>query len=328
MKSAWWTGKVWEVVLLASGKRETSLTLAIGTPSRHGVESVMWDLRSYALANPDDDSFRFTEFAAPTGCDLDDEEAWKIANPALGDFLFIDSFRAALPPKTREATFRRARLGQWVDADDAWMPAEAWGAQATGEGIPDGAPVVLALDGSFSNDHTAITAVTIDPKPHTDKAGHWYNPGDQDWRVDVLEVEEHIRKLCKRWRVKEIAADPYRWQRTLQVLAREGLPVVEFPQSAPRMTPATTGVYEAVINGQLTHSRRQGTDCACSERPGPRGRQGHPAVEGRQGLAAQDRPRGLSRHGSRQVDVSRGQEVDASGDVMVNERCGAESPSR
>lgn len=244
----------WEVCLLASGKRETSLTLAIGTPSRRGLESVMWDLRSDALAHPDDPSFRYTEFSAPPNCDLDDEEAWRIANPALDDFLYLDSFRASLPPKTRESEFRRARLGQWSDADDSWIPAALWGAQSTGEGIPDGTPVVLALDGSFNGDHTAITAVTISSKPHADKAGHWYNPGQPDWRVDVLEVEEHVRMLCKKWRVKEIVCDPYRWQRSIQLLAREGLPMVEFPQSAPRMTPATTGVYEAVVNGQLTHS--------------------------------------------------------------------------
>jgi len=214
----------------------------------------MWDLRSDALAHPEDPAFRFTEYAAPAGCELDDETAWQIANPAMGDFLFADSFRSQLPPKTREATFRRARLGQWVDADDAWMPAEAWGLLATGQGIAKGTPVILALDGSFSNDHTALVAVTIEPTPHADKAGHWFNPGDQDWRVDVLEVEAHIRLLCKKWKVKEIVCDPYRWQRTMQVLARDGLPILEFPQSAARMTPATTGVYEAVINGQLTHS--------------------------------------------------------------------------
>lgn len=30
--------------------------------------------------------------------------------------------------------------------------------------------------------------------------------------------------------------------------------MLEFPQSPQRMTPATTGLYEAVVNGQVTHS--------------------------------------------------------------------------
>jgi phage terminase large subunit-like protein len=54
--------------------------------------------------------------------------------------------------------------------------------------------------------------------------------------------------------VLEIAADPFRWARSLQLLDGEGLPVMEYPQSPGRMTPATSRFYEAVVNGQLTHS--------------------------------------------------------------------------
>lgn len=40
----------------------------------------------------------------------------------------------------------------------------------------------------------------------------------------------------------------------MQALEAEGLPVTEYPQSPARMTPATTGLYEAVINAAVTHS--------------------------------------------------------------------------
>jgi phage terminase large subunit-like protein len=247
--------KTYEVVLLASGKRATSLTLCIGTPSPYGTDSAMWDLRAEALEHPTDPLLTFTEYAAPAGCEVDDEEAWATANPALGSFLFSDGLRMALPPKTREATFRRARLGQWTDqADDAWMEPGVWASRSAGQPIPDGAEVCLALDGSFSQDSTALVAATVSQTPHLDAAGHWANPGDQDWRVDVLHVEDAIREACRRWRVREVTADPYRWQRSLQVLAREGLPVTEFPQSAQRMSPATVGLHEAALNGQVTHS--------------------------------------------------------------------------
>jgi phage terminase large subunit-like protein len=46
-------------------------------------------------------------------------------------------------------------------------------------------------------------------------------------------VEDALRIACKRWRVQTIVADPFRWARSLQMLADEGLPVEEFPQSAP-----------------------------------------------------------------------------------------------
>ncbi|KRF19406.1 terminase [Nocardioides sp. Soil797] len=247
--------RTYEVMLLASGKRSTSLTLCIGTPSPYGTESAMWKLRADMLENPDDALTTLTEYAAPVGCELGDEAAWKAGNPALDDFLFRDGLRMALPPKTREATFRRARLGQWTEAaDDSYLEPGLWAARSTGQVIPEGAEVCLALDGSFSQDSTALVAATVSTTPHLDVAGHWANPGDEDWRVDVLAVEDAIRAACKRWRVREVTADPYRWQRTLQVLSREGLPVTEFPQSAARMSPATIGLHEAAQNGQVTHS--------------------------------------------------------------------------
>jgi len=52
----------------------------------------------------------------------------------------------------------------------------------------------------------------------------------------------------------EIACDPYRWARTFQVLEEENLPVVTFPQTASRMTPATTRFFEACVNKNITHN--------------------------------------------------------------------------
>ena len=243
--------RTFEVVLDSMGKRDRQLLLCIGTPGEDR-DCVMWDLRADMLANPDDPLTSLTEFAAPEGCALDDEEAWAQANPALGDFLFPKAIKNGLPPKTREPRFRRMRLGQWAEgSSDQWMDPTLWADRSTAKGIPMGTEVVLALDGSFSQDSTALVAATVSTTPHLDVAGHWENPGDPEWRVDV---EDKIREACTRWRVKEITADPYRWQRTLQVLAKEGLPVTEFPQSAARMTPATTGLHEAVTNGQVTHA--------------------------------------------------------------------------
>jgi len=64
--------------------------------------------------------------------------------------------------------------------------------------------------------------------------------------VPVVDVEQAIRQACRRWRVLEIAADPFRWARSLQLLEGDGLPVMEYPQPPGRMTPATSRFYEAV----------------------------------------------------------------------------------
>lgn len=248
----------YEVLALAQGKRETSTLIGIGTPGPDPHDSVLLDMRHYGLDTPDDPSFVWREYSAAGFEDhpVDCRHCWELANPALGDFLFEDALVALLPPKTRESTFRRARLCQFtVDQSSAFLPAGVWDGLTTGEVIPDGVDVVIALDGSFNSDATALLVSTVSATPHVDVVALWEPPaGDESYRVPVADVEDQIRKACLRWNVVEIIADPFRWTRTLQALESEGLPVVEFPHSPARLTAATSDLYRGCVDGELTHS--------------------------------------------------------------------------
>lgn len=96
-----------------------------------------------------------------------------------------------------------------------------------------------------------LVAATVDQRPHVELVEPWEPAGGQ---VPVVDVEAAIRAACRRWRVLEVAADPFRWARSLQLLDAEGLPMGEYRQSPARMQPATARFYEAVVNGELTHS--------------------------------------------------------------------------
>jgi hypothetical protein len=50
----------------------------------------------------------------------------------------------------------------------------------------------------------------------------WEDVGGQ---VPIIDVEDALHIACKRWRVQAIVVDPFRWARSLQMLADEGLPV-------------------------------------------------------------------------------------------------------
>jgi phage terminase large subunit-like protein len=182
------TDDTFEAMAARAGKREQSLLLAISTPPKTGQDdSVMRRLVDHGR-DGGDPSFYFREFAAPPGCAVDDEAAWAVANPALDDFLHRDALRATLPPKMGEAAFRRYRLGQWVTHDDAWLPDGAWAActDAT-RSIPNGADVVISLDGSFSRDCTALAVATVDQRPHVELYRIWEAPeGRRDWRVPIV----------------------------------------------------------------------------------------------------------------------------------------------
>jgi hypothetical protein len=224
-----------------------------------GKDSLCYSMYQYgqrvATGEIQDDSFFFAgwEPSDPTA-DYTLPEVWQEANPGFGDLQDPEDFISSIK-KTPEAEFKTKRLNIWTANSDTWLPHGSWDRIADPHGIEDGKKVVLGFDGSFNGDCTAIVAVSVEDKHHIMPVAVWEKPdeADADWQVPVLEVEDAIRDACKRWQVAEIACDPYRWARTFQVLDDEGLPVVTFPQTASRMTPATTRFYEAVVNEQITH---------------------------------------------------------------------------
>ena len=181
---------------------------------------------------------------------------WKQANPALGKFLqgrraplgHADDAGVVLPPAPARPV-RRRRPGP-VDRSGGRGPG-----CADRRDIEPGSPIVLAFDGSRNGDSTVLLAVTIEQVPHVQPIAVWASEGKPEgWSVPVAEVEAKIIETCGRFKVAEVIADPYLWIGSLQSLARQGVPVAEFPQSAQRMTPATSGTYQAAVNGNLTHN--------------------------------------------------------------------------
>jgi phage terminase large subunit-like protein len=143
-----------------------------------------------------------------------------------------------------------------VSSQQAWLPTGKWENLKEEKQVKQGQKVVLGFDGSFSGDASVVVGVTLEEKPHIFLIDAWEKkPTDtDDWRVDILEVEASIFNACKMYDVKEIACDPFRWQRTMQVLQEAGLPVVEWPStSAARMVPACAKFYDAVADDKLTH---------------------------------------------------------------------------
>ena len=247
------TEAVWEAVTSMSGKRPESLTLAISTPST-SPDCVMWSLVEHGRDGTDP-AFYFKEFAAPDGCEVDDVEAWKIGNPAAGDFLALDGIEAAR--KTlREPVFRQLRLGQWVSGHDTWLPWGVWMDLVDEDREVTDERVVLAFDGSASGDSTALVGCTVGERPHLFVVGLWEGDGDPRWRVPRADVDRVVDLAFDRFDVVELAADPWGWRSEIEAWAdRHGeRRVIEWNTAhASRMAPATDRLYQAVVTSALTH---------------------------------------------------------------------------
>lgn len=254
--------ELFDVMSLGMGARVEPILVAITTAGVRtdstGKDSICFSLYEYGkkVANGeiDDPSFFFAWWEARNE-DYRSEITWREANPGFGDIVAAADFVSALP-RTPESEFKTKRLNLWVSTSDTWLPHGAWDAIEDEKIIEDGSDVVLGFDGSFNGDCTAIVAISVEEKSHIWPVAVWEKPDEADasWQVPILDVEEAIRDACKRWNVKEIVCDPYRWARTFQVLEEEGLPVVTFPQTASRMTPATTRFFEAVVNKTITQN--------------------------------------------------------------------------
>ena len=255
--------ELWNVMQLAMAAREDPLMLAITTPGvktdRTGQDSIAYRLFQYGQrvvsGEVVDPSFFMAWWQAPDGCDYRDPAMWQTANPAFGDLQDPEDFASAVQT-TPENEFRTKRLGQWVNAQTAWLPHGAWDDLPACDPADAGARVILAVDGSFSGDSTCIVAATVEEVPRIWLVGAWEKqPTDRDdWRVDIEDVEQAVLEACRQWDAVEVVFDPFRWQRSMQALAAMGLPVVEYPSSSPRrMVTSTAKFYDAVMGRKLEH---------------------------------------------------------------------------
>jgi phage terminase large subunit-like protein len=256
--------ELWNVMALASGSRPEPLMLGITTAGAR-TDSLGGDTLCYrmyqhgcrvASGETDDPSFYFAWWEPAKGTEVDhtDPEAWREANPGYDDLVDPEDFASSVK-RTPEAEFRTKRTNVWVISTSSAFPHGAWDACYSNRTVEPGTPEVLMCDGSWSGDSTGIVSATVEEVPHLRVVDVWERPPDDPaWRVPVAEVENTLRTEARERNCLTVAFDPYRWQRSMQVLEEDGLPIVEFPTgSLPRMVPAWKAFYDAVMDGRVTH---------------------------------------------------------------------------
>jgi phage terminase large subunit-like protein len=197
-----------------------------------------------------DKSFGFWWWEAPPDCDITDEQAWRVCNPNLSEGLMdITDMRTAVQ-QTDESAFRRWRLNQWVRSQESWLPVGAWEQCRDTRELSADLPVYVGIDMALKHDSIAVVIAQPQDDVVVTRA-HIWKP--QDEGVDVAGVEAHLRALHTEYQVREFVYDPAYFQRSAEHLADDGLPMVEFPQSAARMIPACGNAYEMIINRKVTH---------------------------------------------------------------------------
>ena len=278
--------ELFDVMQLGMGARREPMMIAITTAGvksdASGQDSTAYSMYQYgqrvARGEINDPTFFMAWWEAEQNSDHHLKATWEKANPGFGDLNDPADFEAMVK-KTPEAEFRTKRCNQWVSSQQAWLPNGAWDKLKLEKEINKDVEMVLGFDGSFSGDASVIIGVTLEDTPHIFVIKAWEKqPEDTDeWRVDTLDVENEIIDFCSKHKVKEVACDPFRWQRSMQVLQDAGIPIVEWPSSsANRMVPACAKFYDAVVNETITHdgnpllTRHISNSVVKTDRLGPR----------------------------------------------------------
>jgi phage terminase large subunit-like protein len=286
---AWKKRDLYDVIRTGLVKTAGSLMIVITTAGR-GQENIAFEVIDYARrvrdGKIDDPATLPILFETAADADWKDEAVWRAANPGLAHgYPDIAGLRqlareASERPADREA-FRQLHLNVWLGhSSDPFVEMSIYDQGATPIDFEEleNLPCWLGVDLSSTSDLTAVVAAWRDgndgyivapwffcPEDNLDRrtqqSGYPYDrwadegliyptPGNV---VDIRAVEDHIRDLCGRFDVREIAFDPHYARITMANLVEDGFPAIEMRQGWVTMGPAIRELEKAIIAGRFQH---------------------------------------------------------------------------
>lgn len=268
-------------LLTAQGAHENPLQIIISTQAASDADWLSVQIDD-AVASQDPRIVCHL-YAAPAGCDLMDESAWRAANPALGLFRSEDDLREQMTQAQRmpsmENSARNLLLNQRVSTESPFVSPDVWKACA-GEVLPfDDVPVFCGLDLSMRTDLTALVVIGqiddvwhvrpyfwtpeqgIHERARRDRCPYpmWAQQGflrtTPGATVDYSFVAAEIAEILSGLDVRAVSFD--RWR--IAELKREfdrldvELPLIEWGQGYRDQAPALDALEAELLNGRIAH---------------------------------------------------------------------------
>lgn len=272
-----------DAIETAQGAHDRPLLIAISTqaPTDADMFSVWLD----DAERSGDPTIVSHVYTAPKDCELNDEAAWKAANPALGLFRSEEDVRQqslqAERMPSREAAFRVLTLNQRVNMMAAFVSPTVWKA---GNGPADdevflAGPVFGGLDLSATTDLTALVLTarrdgvvhvrsyfwmpqdSVLEASKRDRAPYdvWVRQGllrtTPGKVIDYSFVARDIGSLVSDLPLAHVAFDRWRMDRMQLALEAAGvtIPLKEFGQGFQSMSPALDALEADLLQGNLRH---------------------------------------------------------------------------
>lgn len=279
--------RLYSAIKSSTGARKAPLLITISTQSsdpNHIMSQLVDHGKKIIAGTVKDDRFVPIIYEADPKLDIYDPDTWKQANPALGDFLTIESMQVEAERvhnmPSAEAAFRALRLNQRVDALQGFISQLDWSANGQKFDLDAliGKPCFCGLDLSSTTDMSALIAFF----PHNGAVICWYwLPGE-----GIREKENHDRvpyglwtkqgyleltngrainrknialrvlEVLKKYDVKAIAYDRWKIEELKNILdeLEASAPLKDFGQGYRSMSPALDALETAILNRNLKHA--------------------------------------------------------------------------
>lgn len=279
---------LWDVLTTSMGAREQPITMAI-TTAGFDKQSICWELHDYGEklleGKLQDPTFLPVIYSAPMDADWTDEQVWRDANPALGDFRGIEEmrmmFKRAKEIPAQQNTFRRLYLNQWTESETRWLDGDTW--KKNERKLPDltGRRCFASLDLASIKDVACFGMLF--PKTPEEGEGFWFIgyyfiPSDNIkarvdrdrvrydlWRdqghlittpgnvIDYNKIREKIDECASKYHILEIAYDRWNAQQLVNDLAEDGANMVAFGQGFSSMAAPCREMEKLLISQQFNH---------------------------------------------------------------------------
>lgn len=259
-----WTGnkaRVFLVVTNSISKRQDGLVVVLSTAGGPDSELLrqLYDYgRQVQAGLIDDDEFLLDWCEADATLDPNDgPEVRRLmamqANPHAEQFGTLSSVERRWH-EIPEHEWRRYFANQWVEhLADCWLPSGAWAAcEDRSVEFDTARPFKASLDFAQKHDNAAIVMGQHTPDGRIVVRSKVWAPG-KDRPIDTEEVERYIRSLHATGNLTSFHYDPAMFRRSAELLEQDGVPMIEFPQSAQRMVPAAQFSYQQILAGKVVH---------------------------------------------------------------------------
>ncbi len=277
--------KLWDVLSTSQGARQQPLNIVI-TTAGYDRHSICYEIHDYAIKVRDgiidDPTFLPVIYAAEEGADWLDERVWKRANPALGDFRYIDEMRIkareAKEIPARQNVFRRLYLCEWTEQETRWIDMAVWDRNSDPLRELKGRKCWGGLDLSTTTDVTALVLVFPDDDGTFDVLPLFWIPGDNigkrvtrdrvpydQWSreglinrtdgnvVDYEFIRAKINSLRDDYEIQEIAFDRWNSSMLISALLDDGAPMVQFGQGYASMSAPSKEIEKLLLEGAIRH---------------------------------------------------------------------------